>query len=118
MTAETAQRPSPLASRRRALIGLACLAILGAIPWRGPAFAAKPVRLRLDPNTAPTASLEALPRIGPAMAARIVEARKDRPFVDLDEFDRRVRGIGPVTREALRPFLRFEGGSSPPTKDR
>lgn len=117
MTAEP-PRPSPLASRRRALIGLACLAIVGAWPRPHRGVAGGPVVLRVDPNTAPAAVLEALPRIGPAMAGHIIAARDARPFADLDDFDRRVRGIGPVTREALRPHLRLDGGSSPPTKDR
>jgi DNA uptake protein ComE-like DNA-binding protein len=118
MAAETARGPSPLASRRRALIGLALVAIVGAVPRAGTERAAATVVLRVDPNTAPSAVLEALPRVGPATAAKIIAAREDRPFGDLDDLDRRVRGIGPVTRDALAPYLRFDGGSSPPSKER
>ncbi len=63
--------------------------------------------LVVDPNTAPPEVLATLPRIGPALAGRIVAARDDRPFRSLADFDARVRGIGPVTLAALRPFLRF-----------
>ncbi len=114
MTAESPPRPSPLASRRRALIVLALIATVAAIPARGRP-APPPRSLRVNPSTAPAAVLEALPRIGPVLAARIVE---ERPFVNLDDLDNRVRGIGPVTREGLRPYLRFDGPSAPPTKDR
>lgn len=61
----------------------------------------------LDLNTAPEAALVALPAIGPALAGRIVAARQDRPFDSLDDFDRRVKGIGPKTIEKLRPYVRI-----------
>ena len=54
--------------------------------------------------------LEALPGLGPALAGRIDEARANRPFRSLDDFDRRVKGIGPSKAAALRPFLRFPDG--------
>ena len=118
MTADTSRRSSPLASRRRALIALALVATVAAFPTGRPHAASPRLDLRVDPNTAPAAVLEALPRVGPVMAATIIEARERRPFTDLDDFDRRVRGIGPVTREALRPYLRFEVAASSPSKDR
>lgn len=114
MAAEIPRRPSPLASRRWALSALALVATAAAIPAGGRP-APVPATLQVDPNTAPAAVLEALPRIGPVIAARIIEAR---PFADLDDLDRRVRGIGPATREGLRPHLRFDGPSASPTKDR
>ena len=95
--------------RVRVLIGV--VAVSGAL-WLGSAIqvhdrlalAAPP--LVVDANTAPRAVLEALPRVGPVLAGRIVAAREDEPFRSLDDLDRRVRGIGPVTIAALRPFLR------------
>ena len=115
MTAESARRPNLATKRRGALIGLALVAIVGAMPSSRSGAEPEPVILRIDPNTAPLAVLETLPRIGPAMASRIIEVR---PFADLDDLDRRVRGIGPATRTALAPHLRFGSEASPPSKDR
>jgi competence protein ComEA len=70
--------------------------------------------LEVDANSAPPAVLGALPGIGPVLAGRIVEAREALPFRTLDDLDRRVKGIGPVKVEALRPFLRF-GPAGPST---
>ena len=66
-----------------------------------------PVLLRVDPNRAHPSVLEALPKIGPALARRIVETREQAPFLDVADFDRRVRGIGPATIKAVRPYLRL-----------
>ena len=63
--------------------------------------------LVVEVNIDPPEVLVALPRIGPALVARIVVARRERPFRSLEDFDVRVRGVGPVTVKALRPFLRF-----------
>lgn len=65
--------------------------------------------LVVDPSTAPAEVLMALPRIGPVLAGRIVAARRERPFASLDDLDARVRGVGPATVEAIRPYLRFPG---------
>ena len=111
---------SPLANRRRALISLAVVSIAAALPTSRTASGPIRVALRIDPNTAPEGVLESLPRIGPAMAHKIIAARGEVPFADLDDFDRRVPGVGPVTREALRPHLRFDsdGGPRAQPKDR
>ncbi len=69
--------------------------------------AAPAVTLRVDPNTCPEAALYALPRLGPALVGRIVEARRAAPFRSVDDLAMRVQGIGPVTAEALRPYLQF-----------
>jgi DNA uptake protein ComE-like DNA-binding protein len=61
--------------------------------------------LSVDANSAPEPVLGALPGLGPVLSSRIVEAR---PFRSLDDFDRRVYGIGPAKVAALRPFLRFD----------
>ena len=74
---------------------------------KGPAVA--PAVLVVDPNTAAPGVLLALPRLGPTLVDRIVEARRRAPFRSIEDFDARVRGIGPVTIEALRPYLRIEG---------
>ncbi len=61
-----------------------------------------------DVNAADGDELDGLPGIGPALAARVIEAR---PFADVDDLVR-VRGIGPVTVERLRP--RVVARPSPP----
>jgi competence protein ComEA len=75
-------------------------------------------RLIVDPNTAPPEVLNALPRLGPTLVRRIVEARDEAPFRSIDDLDARVRGIGPTTLEALRPYLQIQversGSGSPP----
>ena len=64
--------------------------------------------LVVDPNTAPATTLMALPRLGPALVGRIVEERERTPFVSLDDFNSRVRGIGPITMTSLRRHLRID----------
>ena len=65
--------------------------------------------LIVDPNSAPPEVLSALPRLGPAMVRRIVAERERAPFRSLDDFDQRVRGLGPVTIALIRPHLCFVG---------
>jgi competence ComEA-like helix-hairpin-helix protein len=63
----------------------------------------------VDLDRAPADELVRLPRIGPAIAARIVVEREARgPFGSLDGLAR-VPGLGPATREALRPYATFSG---------
>ena len=46
-----------------------------------------------------------MPGIGEALAQRIVEDRAENgPFLELNDL-RRVRGIGPVTLEGMKPYL-------------
>jgi competence ComEA-like helix-hairpin-helix protein len=59
----------------------------------------------LDVNLASAAEFERLPGVGPALAARIVEVRaREGPFASVDDL-RRVKGVGGVTLERLRPRL-------------
>ena len=66
-----------------------------------------PVALRLDVNRAPEAVLTALPGIGPGRARAIAAARQAQPIDSLVDLELRVRGLGPRTANAIRPFLRF-----------
>jgi len=69
---------------------------------------------RVNPNTAPVASLVRLPGIGLAKAAAIVAYRRSvaRAGADHTAFEKpqdlqKVKGIGPKTVEKLREFLKF-----------
>ncbi len=95
--------------RRRALVGLAAIPALWLLAGLEPDAPSRPAPdLLIDPNTAPPGVLAALPGLGPARVGRIVEARQARPFQSPDELDPRVEGIGPVTLDGLRPFLRVD----------
>ncbi len=60
---------------------------------------------QVDINTADWPELTLLPGIGETLAQRIVESREaDGPFLDHEDL-RRVKGIGPVTLERMRPYL-------------
>lgn len=64
----------------------------------------------LDANRAPVEVLQVLPGIGPARARALVDARRRAPFcraVDLE----RARGVGPVLRERVTPWLSFADAS-------
>jgi competence protein ComEA len=59
----------------------------------------------VDINQADWPELAVLPEIGPTLAQRIVDSRESSgPFVDHNDL-RRVRGIGPLTLERMRPYL-------------
>jgi competence protein ComEA len=58
----------------------------------------------IDVNTATENELQRLPGVGPVIARKIVEARGEGRFEVPDDL-RRVRGIGPKTMDALRPFV-------------
>jgi len=107
--------PSTLEVRhRRVLAGVLLTlsaALLGLAPPAAQGPAVEPALL-VDPNTAPVGVLLALPRIGPTLAGRIVAARGRGRYERLDDLDARVRGVGPVTAAALRPFLRFGPGDA------
>lgn len=68
---------------------------------------AEPIAIdtRIDINSADWPELCLMPGIGEALAHRIVDDRAENgPFRDLNEL-RRVRGIGPVTLEGMKPYL-------------
>ena len=63
------------------------------------------VKFQLDINHATWPEFALLPDVGETLARRIVESRKkDGPFLDHEDL-RRVRGIGPKTLDAARPYL-------------
>jgi competence protein ComEA len=92
--------------------GLAISLLAGALGDRRPTI--EPPSLVVDPNTAPAAVLEALPGIGQARRAALIAERQHAPFRSLDDLDQRVKGIGPATIAALKPFLRIEPPAQPP----
>ncbi|MGA2032428.1 MAG: helix-hairpin-helix domain-containing protein [Thermoguttaceae bacterium] len=68
--------------------------------------AARSADFQVDINQADWPELAELPGVGRALAERIVQSRRSQgPFLDCDDL-RRVRGIGPKTLAAIRPYLR------------
>ncbi|MHB1265921.1 MAG: ComEA family DNA-binding protein [Gemmatimonadaceae bacterium] len=77
-------------------------------PGPGPARPAA-----VNPDQATAAELEALPWVGPALAARIVADREAHgPFGSVEGLVR-VRGVGPKLAERLRPLVTFGGPARP-----
>ncbi len=74
----------------------------------------EPVRLVLDANGASVELLASLPRVGPGLAKSIVAERTRGPYRSIRDLDRRVRGIGPVTRAGIAPHLRFPDAAPAP----
>ncbi len=91
------------------------LGLLGLASGEGdPADSSRPEPgFRLDPNTAEPALLEVLPGLGPAKVKAIVAERQGAPFVSLDDFEERVKGIGPASAARLKPYLRFPAQTPP-----
>jgi hypothetical protein len=89
-------------------LALAAALTLGWVSRSGVGDCAPAATLLIDPNTAPPGVLSALPRLGPVLTGRIVEERERRSFTGPDDLDVRVKGIGPATIAAIRPFLRFK----------
>lgn len=65
---------------------------------------------RINPNTAPAASLVRLPGIGKVRALEIIAYRQTAQGQAFDSAAslEKIRGIGPKTSEALRGWLVFE----------
>jgi len=70
----------------------------------GPAAKLRPGDAVVDVNAADEATLQRLPGVGPTLARRIVDARGIDHFKSLDDL-RRVKGVGPKTLEAIRPYV-------------
>jgi competence protein ComEA len=102
--------PSSAASREGRTVAVRC-GPPRAAPLEGPArllFAQG-----LDPNTADAETLAVLPGLGLAKAEAIVRARLQGPFERAEDLQR-VPGIGPSTRDRLRPWLVFPRMSEAP----
>ena len=67
---------------------------------------------RINPNTAPAASLMRLPNIGPKRAQAIVEYRQaaggPKPAFEKAEDLEKIKGIGPATVKSMRQWLCFD----------
>jgi competence protein ComEA len=95
--------------------GAACvLSAIFAGVWLSNAGAADEIALetRINPNTAPAASLMRLPNIGPKRARAIVEYRRavggPKPAFEKADDLARIKGIGPATVEGVRRWLCFD----------
>jgi competence protein ComEA len=97
-----------------AVLVLALAGIAGHWIWQGRLRGrvieierAEPIAIdfQIDVNRADWPELALMPQIGEQLAKRIVADRQEHgPFRDLDDL-RRVRGIGPRTLEAMRPYV-------------
>jgi competence protein ComEA len=71
---------------------------------------------RLDPNRATAPELDRLPGVGPAIAEALVRSREaDGPFRGPEDL-LRVRGVGPVLLERIRPYLALAPSASAATR--
>ncbi|HEU5116289.1 MAG TPA: DUF655 domain-containing protein [Isosphaeraceae bacterium] len=88
---------------------LFAVSLIGLTSGEGvpPSVSGHPADFRLDPNVAEAGLLEILPGLGPARVQAILEERQKAPFRSLEEFQQRVKGIGPASSARLKPHLRF-----------
>ncbi len=107
------QRRSLLAASFVAIALGALLAMGSHLPKQSPGLV---LEERINPNTAPAASLMRLPGVGPARAEAMIWLREsvvavggDLPFGSPQDLQR-VKGFGPKTSERIGPALSFEGG--------
>lgn len=77
---------------------------------------AVPLRFTVDFNSAGTVELSQLPGVGPALARRLVDHRDNHGPFETPESLLDVPGVGVVTLERLRPYLRPLPGQSPPSE--
>lgn len=113
-------RPSWIPRRRDqlAVALLVALGLIGTLAWwvaegglasrLGEVEQAEPQTavFDVDLSSADWPELAQLPGIGPVLAKRIVESRSaEGPFWAVEDL-RRVRGIGPLTLQRIRPYLR------------
>jgi competence protein ComEA len=111
-----ASRPAQLA------LGVFLVFTLGLLALRGygNSFGAKPtdpaVAALTDLNHADRAELEQVPGIGPTLAREIDEHRRKKgPFQSVEQL-RQVKGVGQITLDKVRPFVRVEPTASPPSE--
>lgn len=91
--------------------------LLGLLAFRGygnrlGARPTEPVTVRLDLNRAERSELEQIPGVGPKLAQAIDDHRREKPFRTVDEL-RDLKGVGPVTFDKVRPYLRVDSHSPP-----
>ncbi|MBN2132906.1 MAG: helix-hairpin-helix domain-containing protein [Sedimentisphaerales bacterium] len=99
---------------------LACVVLAGVwvpnVPREAPRVVQPVLDEQINPNDAASVSLARLPGIGPTRAAMIVAYRERfarengrAPAFRRPEDLAVIKGIGPVTVEKMRPWLRFDG---------
>lgn len=93
---------------RGLLLAIAAVGLLALIVTRPAGPPDPPPRLVVNLNDSPATVLQTLPQIGPARVAAIVRARREKRFDSLDDFERRVHGVGPATRRAIAPYVRLD----------
>ena len=115
-----ASTPSTPPVSRPAQVALAVFAamLLGLLAYRGygnrlGARPTEPVAARFDLNRADRAELEQIPGVGPKLAQVIDDRRKEKPFRSVEEL-RDLKGVGPVTYDRVRPFLRVDATPAKP----
>jgi len=92
------RRAAPRGPRLRRFMQALALVTLVSVGSAVPGGAVE----RLDVNAATIDELVELPGIGQAKAEAIVAERASRPFTSVDDLER-VRGIGPILVDELRP---------------
>ncbi len=107
--------PPPATRQQHALISITLLGLIILTSWlllyrqQLVDFCyppSKSIHFSLDINSAPPSELSLLPGIGTTMAERIIETRrKHGPFTSIDDIVS-VPGIGDITLQEIRPFIR------------
>jgi competence protein ComEA len=97
---ESLNLAAPLVDGERIVVpGKGTVPITGrSSPWAKPA-------IRININNASQPQLETIPGIGPVLAGRIIQFRETRQFDSVDEL-LQIKGIGPVTLEKIRGYVR------------
>jgi competence protein ComEA len=95
-------------------LGIILILTLGLLAYRGygNGFGTRPIERASAPitdlNRADRAELEQVPGIGPTLAKEIENYRNAKgPFKSVDGL-RQVKGVGPVTLDKVRPYLRVD----------
>ena len=94
-----------------ASVALCVGAISHAIPTNATSTASKTVPAKIamvtgvNGNNASTRELETLPGVGPKVAAQII---KNRPYKNVQDFQTRVKGIGPKTWRLMKKHIVFK----------